>query len=353
MAGENEVKKDLAYYEEHPEELDKLEPMQVEALMAGQEVVEPAKTDEKGDKPGGEGEGDKPKADTKTDDKPAGDTSAQAGAKSDGEGEPEKAPIQARDGKHTIPYAVLENTRQELGDTKSALEEAQKQAQKLQEQLAALQAGKPADQGKEGDKPDLPTDKTGAIDFEALRKEYPEEIVNALEASFTTIAALNQKVGKLGEVIAERTSSEERTVEQEIQDAIDGIPQLSEWQSSGSPMWDAAVAVDLKLRHDPKYANKSFHDRFCDVVKTLTGKDPREEAKAPEQPSKEELERRAAAALEKAGTRTPHSLSDIPGGTAPAQNEREAAESLTVTQLESKFEKMTPQQIDDYLSRVV
>lgn len=351
MAGEaTEVKKDLAYYEEHPEELDKLDPIEVEALMNGQEVA-PAKPDDKGAKPAGEGEGGKPAAEATPGDKPAGDTSAQAG---DTTADGAKAPIQARDGVHTIPYAVLENTRQELGDTKSALDEAQRRNQELQQQLAALQAGKPADQGQEGDRPVLPTDdKTGAIDFDKLREEYPEEIVNALEASYTTIAALNQKVEKLDASIAERAQAEEKTVEQEIQDAIDRIPQLAEWQSSGSPMWDAAVAVDMKLRHDPEYANKSFHDRFCDVVKTLTGKDPREQVKTTEQPSKEELERRAAAVLEKAGTRTPHSLSDIPGGTAPAQNEREAVESLTVTQLESKFEKMTPQQIDEYLSRVV
>lgn len=324
-------KKDLAYYLEHTDEMP-TDPAEIERLTReamdqtnGQasedltidRIVPPADEPPK-DPPKVE---DPPKTETpKTEEPPKVDPKEPKG-------------VLAKDGEHIIPYSQLEQARSNAREATEREQAALNKVNELNARIQELTAGK-------------------APPAAAETTLMAEEELVALEATDPTLAKVLrgqvEHIHKLEERDARRTAeetrraaAERREVNDEIQDAIDQVPKLAEWQASkDQAMWDRASATDAYLRQLPEWRNKSFKERFEKVVE-ITEEAIRTEPAKVEQPAQltqEQIRAAAEAKLrETASKSTPKTLSDIPGGAPPAQSERERLEQMSVSEMGSKM----------------
>lgn len=247
--------------------------------------------------------------------------------------------IVTRDGKHEIPYSVLANERARNVQLQRELEELKK--------AKAEEAVTEDPSETDGQSTDMDED------LEFFKEEFGEEAAEAERKRRARYAEMEKRQKELEQKIEENNkwreqleTKREDEIVNEVNEAIDSIPQLREWRDSDDPMWQAAVALDNRLSQDPDNSGLSFKERFSMVVERLTGQKPTQK---PEQNTKAALEQKLA---QTKPSSLPNSLSDIPGGQAPAQSETDSLEALTTSQLEAKFEKMTPEQQAEYLARL-
>jgi hypothetical protein len=200
----------------------------------------------------------------------------------------------------------------------------------LREQLQAAQAArsKLEDLMKQKDEARSKTDVAEADDaiakhLETLKDDMPElhQVISAvLEGSRKQGEKLEQTLEELKrEREEEREESERMTqlsVAEQVAEAKDNNPDLAHWESSDPEAWDEALKQDEILRTSSKWTDKSYAERFDEVVRRVKAIMP--EASSPrKQPDPETIKAEAKAKLEKAPARKPTTLSDIPGG-APA-----------------------------------
>lgn len=304
----------------------------------------------------------------KPDEGKAGDDKGSAepagGGEENGQNEPEKV-VKTRDGKHEIPYSVLESERKqrrELERRNQELEAERKaereQQQSLEARLKALESRTQATADEAGltDQQATPG-KDAAHPFEHLRGEYPDEFVDTMEAQHKTISALQSRLDDVTQQVQAQTvqlqeqkQADADAVRDEVQEAIDANDTLRTWAQEQDPRWDAAVAVDTRLRQDPEWAHSPIAERFDKVVEILTGKSQPSQQETP-LPSKADTDKRVDEALANAANAGPRTHSDMPAGEAAAQSEQANAEQLSEYQLEQKLANMTPEQMDEYLAR--
>lgn len=270
--------------------------------------------------------------------------------------EQEAAGVATKDGKHVIPYSVLKSERERAS-------KAEQLAKEMQDRVAALeqQIQHQASQGANKDGESARTDDSGIAvsepsqeDLEALKEDFPT-VYKAVMASMAAAKALESKLKPVEESVQQAEADRNRTVAEQVQDAIDATPKLAHIQASNRDAFDLAKQFDATLRTQAAWASKPLTERFSKVVEMveaalgpidLPGQQP------PSQPSAEDLKKAAQAKAEQAAkagrTEVPTSLSEFPVGQPAAQDEREAAEQLTALQLAEKFAAMTPEQMDAY-----
>ena len=274
-------------------------------------------------------------------------TSGAADPKDGEQGDATKvAGVLSPDGKHIIPYGALKQAREEASTHRKAAEEAQARIAELQAQLNQ----KPGDE-IDGDVDD---GEAKTADLDAKRKQladdFPEfgEVASAMRAQ---IADLQKQVNGYN---VERQAKQQEAAnqrQQTMREAIDSNPHLSLWETEQPEAWERAVEFDKVLRERPDWKGKPYSERFEKVVALVRADFP--DAKLPASispPSKEtkvELEAKVQAALDEAGEYVPESLSHIPGGKAPSQNDGR----LDPVDLEAFFEKASQDQIDAYLAK--
>jgi SOS-response transcriptional repressor LexA len=148
-----------------------------------------------------------------------------------------------------------------------------------------------------------------------------------------------------------------------VQEAIDANPELSAWQvAEDQSRWNEAARLDKALRESPLWRSKSFDERFVKVVELTQAifgeakpveKAPVQAVKVDKQPAPTEAEIRAAAEAKLAAKNkaaVPVSLSQIPGGTPPAVDEKERVEQMSSIELGNKFLRMNEEQLKEYLA---
>lgn len=334
--------KDLAYYEGRPDELGELSIEQIDALYANANLGEgdTGAKPESGKAPEAAPEGKKPEVKEEgLETPPAGNT-----------GEETLPPegVATKDGKHIIPFEVLEKERSRAADLERI---ALEQAAQI-EALKAQATGKP-----DGGKPE-------GQDVTVLSEDELAELEKELPAIGKLFRAQQAQMKILADTVtnlnAERQNREEegrRTVQQTVQEAIDANPKLAYLQAQDPNVWERAVRFDATLRGDPDWAAKSFGDRFDKVVQLYEAtygevKLPGQAAATKLQPSQEELAKQADAKLAAVKPRGPASMSDIPGGSIPPTDEIARLESMSTAELGAMFESMTEQQQADYLARL-
>lgn len=247
----------------------------------------------------------------------------------------EEAYVETRDGKGKIPYSVLETTRQRLAEAQNLLAG---RAAKEQIDLERAEATKGA----------LTPDR-----IEELRGQFPSAVVDALVALNDENVALKGKIfdSEKARPRAETLTDEQRAA-QVAQDLIDQDPVLSKWQNDTDPAnWNRAVRFDSMLREDPDWGKKPLQDRFAEV-RRLMGH-PAESAPTETEAQKAtriaaEAERRAAGNAGAPG----FTHSDLPGGTPPAQTDRDSVGTMDIHTLASKVESMSPAQLERLLATV-
>ncbi len=259
--------------------------------------------------------------------------------------------VLARDGKHVLPYTVLEDSRNTIQTQAQRIRELEESNRTLAARGdAAAQAQQPiiADARSKSELGVL-TDE----ELANLKSELPEHIYNAFAKQNETLSAI---VNERQAVIANREQQEAL----QVQAAIDGNVTLAKWQNAYVANTDPhtfarAVSIDNAIKDLPQYAKMSLVERYADVVAMVEGKPlpstlPR--AAAPGTPT---LTARADAILERARAKAdqpqPFSHSDVPGGTPAAQSDAQLLDSMSTMDVEKLFAGKTDAQINALLAK--
>lgn len=301
-----------------------------------EEQVATARTDKDGDL------GDKGKESEK----------ASTETKKDGDQEETPAPIQGKDGKHTIPYNVLETTRNSLKSTAAELEAQRQENERLRKQLeqggdsvteeeaaaaAAITAATPEEEFVR---------KNGMSSSE-FKREYGEALTKSLMAQAEESLETRNQLNILMEDRNRTVQGEEEEVAMTVQDAIDAIPALAALQAEGGDKWKEAIEIDNALKALPKFRNNpdDYQSRFARVAEEMGLAQPSSggTGKTNQTGKKTDTDNE----LDEA---TPTSISDLPGGSPAAQSVRESVDNMDSADLGLMFEDMTPAQQEEYLN---
>ncbi|EBU9317240.1 hypothetical protein DMO52_23255 [Salmonella enterica subsp. enterica serovar Amager] len=177
-----------------------------------------------------------------------------AGTEEEGQPQEDVKGILARDGKHVIPYDVLEAERtgrqrveQEAFLLKQQLAEEQRKIDLLTSQIK--QAGMTPD----------PLPEEARISDEQIakiREEYPE-VANALTLMARKYDYLQARIQEAQQVPQENP----------VVQAMNAVPDLVVWQRSDPDKFAVAIHLDEKLQTDPAWKDKPLTERFAEVAR--------------------------------------------------------------------------------------
>jgi prefoldin subunit 5 len=318
--------------DEIPEDLSEIE------KIAANEAVTPTPGDET---PGDEVKGEQTPPAEKVETEAATEEKTEEGEK--------PAPIKSKDGKHEIPYSVLQTEREKR---RAAEESLQELTNRLNELEKKVQTGDTTQQTESRQTEEILDDD----DLKAIEEDFPQfgKLIKALKGQ---ISSLESTVTDL------RTKDEQREVVaakskgDEVQATIEANPTLLYWQSQDPEMFKVAIQYDDVIRADPRNQSLTLAQRFERVVhavEAVYGKTevPPEYRKEPE-PVTDEVREAAKKAIAAAGSFKPKTLSDMPGGTPPAQTERERIENMSPAQLDAMMQKMSPEELSAFLAKTI
>lgn len=173
----------------------------------------------------------------------------QANTEQGGEGATElEKVILAKSGQHTIPYEVLEQSRNEVKVLREQLAASQ-QAQAERDKLQALME-------KHGINPDVDPDDISQEELEQLAQDYPD--------LGKSIAAIARKLQKLEPQVAPQ---QVQPTINPVQAALQAVPDLVSWREKDQDRFDFAIIVDEKLQADPTWQGKSLDERFAEAAR--------------------------------------------------------------------------------------
>jgi hypothetical protein len=186
--------------------------------------------------------------------------------------EPNVDGVLTRDGKHFMPFRVLETARQSAASERQARELAEAAAREANERAQALQAELDARNAGQDDAAADTAISDGIDDarLAELETDFPE-----VAAQVKLTRALAAEVQNLRKQVAQAPAAaaapaqDDTAARQSIQDEIDRHPLLAQWQAKGGRAWQEAVQLDNELRNDPAWKGKSAAERFGHVQKTL------------------------------------------------------------------------------------
>lgn len=221
--------------------------------------------------------------------------------------------VLTKDGKHVIPYDVLEQARRDLGRTEQENQALKAKLQEFTQAQAQVAAGQPVE---------IP-------DISKLKAEYPEELWKPLEAMQTQLVALQSQTVELKADLAQREQERQDSAIAGYNADVSQVPELAEINKTEGPLKAQAIEISKRLLADPDYKPANRAEHFKDVVKELKAAkaaelkllgfaipDPAAPAAATPAPPARPLPSKDVPP-------PPASLSDIPGGTAPAATEAE------------------------------
>ncbi|HIB2463431.1 TPA: hypothetical protein ACWRBY_005115, partial [Escherichia coli] len=174
--------------------------------------------------------------------------------------EPEAKGVLTRDGKHVIPYEVLEAERsgKQRAEQEAALLRGQIAEEKRLVELLTSQIH------QAGMKPTpLPeNEKISDEQIARIREMYPE-IGDA-------VASLIRKNNYLQSRVQQSTQQAEGNGGEDLSpvlDAMNAVPVLKTWQESDPDRFSVAVSIDGKLQNDPAWKDKTLTERFAEVAR--------------------------------------------------------------------------------------
>lgn len=276
--------------------------------------------------------------------------------------EPEAAGVATKDGKHVIPYSVLQSERERNRAAQDALREMTERATKLEQALKATANG--ANTGAAARAAEAATADAPAMsdaDLEALKEDFPT-VYKALMAAQIRADRLEQSLRQQEGFRQEVENASQRSVEETVQDAIDANPKLVHIQTSDPVAFELAQRFDDTLKASSAWANKPMSERFAKVIEMVESANGAIEL--PGGQSKQQDPAATAADLKKQALETaktkvkanssavPTSLSEFPVGEPPAQDQQDAIETMSQADLASMLMKMTPAQQEAYFAKL-
>ena len=235
--------------------------------------------------------------------------------------------VLSKDGKHTIPYEVLENQR--------------KRAQSLEaenQQLKAIAA--------ERDKLQAALDKNGiqltAEEVEGKTDDELAELMEDFPAIGKVFAKYSNRINELEGRLAEKAQPE-TNAKNEVMTAFECIPELVSWKEGDQDRLDYAIARDAELMSDPIWQAKPVRERFQEAVRRTQSAFGDKVS----QPAQQQKQQKQAAKPDG----LPNSPSDL--GTSVRETSTKGTPeyyaSLSQSELQREMASMTPDAIDKLL----
>ncbi|MFV9257579.1 hypothetical protein [Citrobacter freundii] len=224
-----------------------------------------------------------------------------------------KPVIIAKDGVHTIPYDVLEATRERARQAEERAQQLSVDAAKatqLEKELNDLKQ-RAVDAGVDA----------SLLDDSGLNDEQLKELMEEYPALGKHLQALTRQIGALtASPTAAVPASVPSAGTSPVDVALMQLPELDGWRSGDQDRWDMALVIDGRLQKDPAFAGKSLVQRFQEVerrVKAAFGDAPAQDQAT--------IAAQADKAVAAAAATLPGSPSDI-GSTVTAPTTDRAAQ---------------------------
>jgi len=178
----------------------------------------------------------------------------------------DNAELDSKNGKHKLPFALMEGVRSENSTLKGQLEEQQRINAELKtgfdesKRVAELHSKQLSDAGL--DPKLLPEQMLKDPELMAqIKEDYPQigELVSALAS-------------KLEQAAPEQQAPVETPVEASqdpAQEAFAQTSHLKEWMKGDADRWEMAKLIDGQLANNPSFENKTPSERFLEIEKRV------------------------------------------------------------------------------------
>lgn len=263
---------------------------------------------------------------------PATSSATPAAAQATAPAEPERPHgVATRDGKHIIPYEVLEAAR-------AAARNAERERDELRQRLeqAAEAPGRSGAAASE----ELQERAAQGLLTEEERTDFPG--LAKLERAFS---ALNERLDRAAAAPAAAPAAQapadpaasQLSDQEQYDSAIAQAPLLKEWMASKGEQWQRAVALDQVIQK--QNPNLSYAERFARVQRAVAAEFGQAMPTASPSPAPAPAPAARQATAPAVREAALPSLSDM-GGSAPQQDE-DLVNASTSTDLLARAEKMT------------
>lgn len=241
--------------------------------------------------------------------------------------------IASKDGSRILPYAALQAERRAARHATAMYTSTARELEDAKKLIADMKAGKVPDAG------------VTEADVAQMEEDFPEQ-GKKMRALFTRQqeleAAQPAKVHKQPDVS-----------DDPVQEAIDLVPLLVEWQHGDAEKFQRAQELDAALVNSPKWRDKPVHERFEHVTKLVADefdiaipgatKASTTPAKAPSPDPKTVAAQAPRAA--------PNTLSDFKGG-AVADHGTENFSKMSSRSMLARFSEMSDEEMDAHLAKL-
>lgn len=242
----------------------------------------------------------------------AADVASEQQAEDDADDTEESAP--AAEAKQQPAEAPKGDIRAALRASRRAERRAASELERLKTEVEALR-GKVAQTTESATEDDIDPD---------LENDFPA-VAKPLKALKARLEEATRELAELKKQPAAKDSEPEfvpAVLPEAVQDAVDDVPELAEWQATREHQdkWALAVQADNLLRASPKWAAKPIAERLAEAVRRVKA-ELDDDAPATAVPSKKDKPRiDPKEAVAKAGRKEqPITLSDLRGGDAVQQ----------------------------------
>jgi hypothetical protein len=321
--------KDFEYYAQNPDELP-TDPAAIDALLTGdQPQEEPA------------AEPEQPTEEGVTEAPPSLETEASA--------EETPAPIESKDGKHSIPYAVLQSEREKRRAAEQVQQELMQRIAEIESKLASSGQGAPVESSAVAELLSDESISEMVVDFPSIKPmiDYTKQLEGKL-------AQFEQRFAEVEQIEMSRQQAQAVKQQAEVRQEIDANPTLRYWETKDPEKWQAALEADNQLRSLPAIERLSLGERFSkvvSVVEAIYGATELPPEFAPRQEPPKDLSAKVKKAVESAETFKPKTIGDMPGGTVSSSDPIEAMFDQTPAKLAAMMSRMTPDQITELLAK--
>lgn len=240
----------------------------------------------------------------------------------------DRAPVATKDGKHTIPYSVLEDTRKAREQAEARNTELSKSVEDARARIKELETAKA--NGEQTQATQAEADDLREL-LDGLADEHPK-IADVLGA----LVARVEKAEQAATVAPKAQVADDDGMPPEVRAAIDAVPAIASWEANNAVLFAEAASIDDRLKLKPEWATKSMSDRFNKVVEIMRAEHgdsimPTGSVAPSAKPAK------PAPTVDDVVINT---LSDIPGGTPTAQNALQQLESASPSEIANQLSKM-------------
>lgn len=240
--------------------------------------------------------------------------------------------VASKDGSRILPFSALQAERRSARIANSRYESTKAELDEAKQLIADLKAGK------------VPESELTEAEVKQMEEDFPDQ-GKKMRALFDKAQAMIASAPAKSAA----TAADLDTGDSPVQDAIDQVPLLVEWQTGDAEKFDRAIEHDALLLKSPKWKDKPVLERFTQAAK-LTAEEfdiPFPEPKASTKPTTTPSTAKAVADAARA---TPNTLSDFKGGAVPDHGTDNFAK-MPAAQLLTKFADMTDDELDAHLAK--